>query len=122
MGSNPINLMIRFLLELNVLLAMGMWGWKLSDNWLRFILAIAIPVIAMTIWGTFAVPDDPSRSGQALVQVSGVIRLLIEFTFFSVSVWMLNDMGLPKWSLWVGIITVVHYAMSYDRIIWLLTQ
>lgn len=122
MGSNPINLAIRFLLEITALLAMGMWGWKLSGTWMRFVLVIAIPIIAMIIWGTFAVPDDPSRSGEAVVQVSGVIRLLIEFTFFSLAVWMFKDMGLSKLSLWVGIITIIHYAISYDRIIWLLTQ
>ena len=122
MGSNPINLTIRFLLELTALFAMGMWGWKLSDNWMRFILVIAIPIIAMVIWGTFAVPDDPSRSGQAPIQVSGVIRLLIEFTFFSFAVWIFQDLGLLKLSLWFGVITIIHYAISYDRIIWLLTR
>lgn len=122
MGSNPINLTVRFLLELTALFAMGIWGWKQSDTWIRFLLVIAIPIIAMIIWGTFAVPDDPSRSGQAPVQVPGMVRLLIEWSFFSFAVWIFQDLGLPKLSWWIGSITFIHYAVSYDRIIWLIAR
>ena len=65
MGSHPINLALRFLLELSALFAMGVWGWRYSEGWLRFVLALSIPIIAAVLWGTFAVPDDPSRSGGA---------------------------------------------------------
>jgi len=122
MGSNPINLGVRFILELIALGAMGMWGWKLSDNWMRFILAIAIPLIAMFIWGTFAIPDDPSRSGEAPIPVSGLIRLLIECSFFGFAVWIFHDLGMSRWSIWMGIITIAHYAFSYDRVIWMLNK
>jgi hypothetical protein len=33
MGSHPINLAIRFLLEVVALTSMGMWGWRASDGW-----------------------------------------------------------------------------------------
>ncbi len=122
MGSNPINLALRFLLEVTALFAMGMWAWKLSDSWIRFILVIVIPIIAMAIWGTFAVHDDPSRSGQALIQVSGTIRLLIEFAFFGIGFWMIYNMGYSKISFILAIIVVLHYIVSYDRIIWLLSS
>jgi hypothetical protein len=58
MGSNPINLAVRFLLELSSLIAIGMWGWRQTDSWLRFVLAIGLPIIAAVIWGTFAVADQ----------------------------------------------------------------
>ncbi len=122
MGTNPINLIFRFLLELTALIAMGMWGWKLSDNWTRIIFSIAIPIFAMVIWGTFAVPNDPSKSGGAIIQVPGFIRLLIEFTFFYIASWMLKDIGLSKLSLWLAFFTLFHYVISYDRIIWLLSK
>ena len=51
MGSHPINLAIRFLLELSALLAMGVWGWRQSEGWFRFLLALGIPVIAAVVWG-----------------------------------------------------------------------
>ena len=122
MGSNPINLAVRFLLELTILLTMGMWGWKLSDNWMRFILALTIPIIAMIIWGVFAVPEDPSRSGEAPIPVPGAIRLIIELTFFGIGSWMLYNLGYAKVGLVLAIIVVIHYIISYDRIIWLLSR
>ena len=65
MGSHPINLAFRFLLELAALVASGFWGWRQSDGGFRYILAIGIPVFLAVVWGTFAVPNDPSRSGKS---------------------------------------------------------
>lgn len=122
MGSHPINLIIRFLLEVAALISAGMWGWRQSDGWLRFVLAIGIPIVLATIWGTFAVPDDPSRSGVAPVVTPGFVRLLIELSFFAFATWALYDMGMTRYSLVLGIIVLLHYAVSYDRISWLLSQ
>ncbi|MEZ4863449.1 MAG: YrdB family protein [Caldilineaceae bacterium] len=122
MGSHPLNLAIRFLLELCALAAMGVWGWRISDGWLRFLLAVLLPVIAAAAWGTFAVPDDPSRSGGAPVPVSGIIRLGIEAAIFIVAVWALYDVGFTGLSWGLGIIVVIHYLASYDRILWLFNQ
>lgn len=122
MGSHPVNLTIRFLLELAALTAMGIWGWKQSDGVLRFILAFGIPIIATAIWGAFAVPDDPSRSGAALIVTPGIVRLLIELTFFAFTTWSLYSLGYTSLNWILGIIVIVHYIVSYNRIIWLLKQ
>jgi hypothetical protein len=63
LGSNPINLAVRFILEIIGLVALGWWGWNQADGIARFALALGIPLLAAALWGTFAVPDDPSRSG-----------------------------------------------------------
>ena len=122
MGSHPINLLIRFLLEIIALMSVGMWGWRQSDGWLRFVLAIGIPIILAVIWGTFAVPGDPSRSGAAPIVTPGVIRLAIELGFFALATWSLYDMGLIKLSLAFGTFVVLHYVASYDRIKWLISH
>jgi hypothetical protein len=122
MGSHPINLTIRFLLELSALASVGIWGWKQSDGGLRYVLAIGIPVILAIIWGTFAVPNDPSRSGSAPIVTPGVIRLIIELCVFGGAAWSLYDMGLNKISLTFTIIVVLHYIISYDRVIWLISH
>ena len=49
MGTNPINLTVRFLLELTAYIAMGFWGWNQGKGTLRFALAFGIPVIAATL-------------------------------------------------------------------------
>ncbi|MFT4737914.1 MAG: hypothetical protein ACI8QD_001980 [Cyclobacteriaceae bacterium] len=122
MGSHPINLTVRFLLEISALVSAGLWGWKQSDGWLRFFLAIGIPIILAAIWGTFAVPNDPSRSGSAPIITPGIIRFAIEIGVFTFATWSLYDLGLNKLSLALGIIVVLHYIISYDRIMWLMSQ
>lgn len=59
MGSHPLNLALRFALEIIDLLAVGYLGWKLRDDWTKYILVFAVPVFFALLWGVFAVPDDP---------------------------------------------------------------
>lgn len=120
MGSHPINLFVRFLLELVALMAFGIWGWKQTDGMASLLLAIGLPLLMAAIWGVFAVPNDPSRSGKAPIVTPGVIRLLLELVFFAFSVWCFKDLGLTRISSIYGIIVVIHYIASYDRIQWLL--
>jgi len=120
MGSHPVNLAIRFILELTALGSLGFWGWRQSDGWFRFVLALGIPVILAAIWGIFAVPNDPSRSGAAPIVTPGIVRLAIELAFFTCATWALQDMGFTRLSLSFGIIVALHYIISYDRIIWLI--
>ncbi len=122
MGSHPINLALRFLLEMAGLVAIGYWGWSQHDGLLRFALAIGGPLLAAILWATFAVPDDPSRSGKAPVPVPGIVRLVLELAFFAFASWALYDAGNPVLSLGLAIVVVIHYALSYDRIAWLLRQ
>lgn len=120
MGSHPINLIFRFILELCALTAIGIWGWKQSDGLFRFALSIGIPIILAAIWGIFAVPDDPSRSGSAPVVIYGIARLAIELVIFAFAIWALQDASFIQLSWIFGIIVVFHYFISYDRITWLI--
>jgi len=122
MGSHPVNLAIRFILEIIALLSVGMWGWKQGGGWFRFLLAFGIPIILAIIWGVFAVPNDPSRSGEAPIVTPGVIRFAIELSFFAFAAWSLYDIGLNKSGIALSVIVILHYIASYDRIIWLTSQ
>ncbi len=122
MGSHPINLALRFGLEVAALAALGLWGWRQGEGWLRFLLGLGIPLLAAVVWGVFAVPDDPSRSGSAPVAVPGLVRLLWELAFFAFAVWALFELGATGLSWALGLITAVHYLVSYDRVGWLLRQ
>ena len=122
MSTNPVNLAVRFILEICALAAMAYWGGTQYVGWLGFGLAIGLPVLAAILWGTFAVPNDPSRSGQAPVPVPGVVRLLLELIFFGLTVWMLYDAGATLLSFIMGVVVIIHYALSYDRLMWLLKQ
>ena len=122
MASHPVNLVVRFILELSALIAIGYWGWTTGDGWLRFGLAIGLPIIAAMLWGTFTVPDDPSRSGKAPVPVPGIVRLALELGLFAFAVWALYDTGLTRLSIILAVVVIIHYIVSYDRIGWLIKQ
>ena len=122
MGAHAINLAVRFVLELSAWGAMGYWGWTQGEGPSRFVLAIGLPVIAAAIWGTFAVPKDPSRSGRAPLPVPGIVRLGIELATFGFGALALYDTGNTILSLVFAAIVVVHYLVSYDRVAWLIKQ
>jgi len=114
MSSHPINLAVRFLLELAALGIMGAWGWRQGEGWLRFLFGLGIPLVAATLWGVFRVPNDP---GRAPVAVPGIVRLALEAAYFGLAVWALGDLGAVTWSWILGIILVIHYATSCDRLL-----
>lgn len=122
MGSHPVNLGVRFLLEVTALVGFGMWGWRQSDSWWRFVLAIGVPLIAAGLWVTFAVPDDPSRSGNAPVPVPGVVRLVLELLILGGGAWGFYAAGFGRVAVVLAAVVVIHYIVSYDRIGWLLGQ
>ena len=97
-----------------------MWGWSLGDNSLKYVLALVLPLVTAAIWGIFAVPDDPSRSGKAPVPVPGLIRLLLELAIFGFACWILFDLGHTKFAYTLVILVLIHYLISYDRIMWLI--
>jgi len=119
MGSHPLNLALRFLLELSALFTFGLWGWHIAPSEIRLLPAIGIPLAAAALWGTFAVPDDPSRSGKAPVAIPGAIRLLLEVIFFATAGWMIFDLNYSIVTIVFSALVIIHYALSYDRIAWL---
>jgi hypothetical protein len=119
LASNPVNLAVRFLLELAALAAMAYWGWLQHDGLLRVVLAIGAPLLAVLLWFTFAVPGDPSRSGKAAVPVPGIVRLVLELAIFGSASYALYDAGNPTLALVLAVVVIVHYALSYDRLAWL---
>jgi len=112
MNKNPINLAVRFLLEIAMLLALGYWGWHLGGSWQQYAAAIGLPVIAAALWGVFRIPNDPNP---APVAIPGMIRLLLEWGLFGSAVWALYDLGYTALSLVMAVIVIVHYLVSYDR-------
>jgi hypothetical protein len=122
MASHPLNLAVRFLLEIAALVALGYWGFGQHTGIWRVVLGIGLPVIAAAAWGILAVPGDRSRSGNALVPVPGWVRLVLELALFVLAAWAMYDAGSPALAWILAGIATIHYAVSYDRIAWLLRQ
>jgi hypothetical protein len=118
-GFHPANLAFRFVLEIAALIAIGVGGYNLARGFAAWILAIGLPLIAAVAWGTFNVPGDGSRSGEAPVEVPGAVRLLLELVFFSTAVVLLWFVS-PVAATLLGLGVLVHYLLSIDRIRWLI--
>lgn len=123
MSQHPVNLAVRFLLEIAAVSALAFWGWGWG-GWYRWPLAIAIAVAAMAVWSMFRTPGD-GVSGPGLVATPGPVRLILELGLFALAVAALLTAHANERAAWfaliLGIATVVHYALSWDRIVWLLT-
>lgn len=119
---SPFQAALRFAIELTALVCWAISGWRVAEGALAWILAIALPLVAATLWGTFRAPDDHSANGQAPIAVPGAVRLCLELD-------VLLGAALVTalvWSVPVGvalaIVVVFHYAATIGRIRWLLTQ
>lgn len=119
MGQNPINLALRFFLELAALYCLGYWGWTQHSGVWRYVLAIGLPLLAAVFWGVFRVPND---GGAPVVQVPGIVRLLIEAVVFGSATWCLLDASATTAGWIFGGITLFHYLISYDRVLRVLKQ
>ncbi|WP_406272918.1 YrdB family protein [Nocardia sp. NBC_00881] len=120
MSLNPVMLAARFLLELVAVASFGVFGWRAFDGPWKFLLVVALPVVAAVVWGIFAVPGDPSRDGQPKVAVSGSTRLVIELTVLGGGALALQSAGLPSWGVAFAVLVIVYHALAYDRVVWLL--
>ncbi len=115
-----INFGIHFLLEICAVAAIVFWGFKTGTNGLaKILLGIAIPLLAMAIWGIFRVPNDP---GPAAVAVPGIIRIGIELGLFAFSTWALVSSGKPTLAWIFGGITLLNYLLMLDRLTRLLNS
>lgn len=121
-GTHPLNLALRFGLELASLVALGYAARRSSAGWAGTLAMVLVPLVAATLWGLFNVPGDPSRSGKAPVVVPGALRLTLELGFFATATFALVRTEQRTLALLLGLTTVVHYALSLDRIKWLLAR
>jgi hypothetical protein len=118
MSNNPLNLAVRFILELVILFALGYWAFKTQPGYWKYILMILLPLASAGVWGIFRVPAD---QGKGLVAIPGMLRLVLGIILFTVAWYYLKNSGRPQWALWLVLVSSVHYLLSYNRI-WVLLR
>jgi Protein of unknown function (DUF2568) len=65
------NLVVRFLLELCMLAAVGYWGFKSQSSWvMKLMLGIGLPLLIAVVWGLFVAP-------KAIYPLRGIPHLLL---------------------------------------------
>jgi len=99
---SPLNLALRFTLELCALAALAFWGAHVDASRPATIaLAILAPLIAAFAWGLFVSP-------KARIQAPGMIRLSIELAVFLAAVVGLVAAGEIGWAIAFFATVVVH--------------
>ena len=114
------NDILRFILELWALVIFGYWGLNQNLGIINYALMLLLPIIAAAIWGPFAVPNDPSRSGGAPVPVPGAVRWLLEFLILGAAFWIMYATISVYLGIVFGVLVMIHYVLARERIGWLL--
>jgi drug/metabolite transporter (DMT)-like permease len=115
--------MLRFFLETAGLVALAAWGYSITPGPARYLLVVLLPLVAAFAWGGLAVRNDPTRKpGGRMIVIPGPARLLLELVFFSLAVTglFLANYPTPAWIL--AALVIFHYAVSYDRVAWLIAN
>ena len=94
----PLNLAVKFLLELGALVAFGLWGASLAGGAAAVVLAIALPIAATVLWGTFAAPKARRRLPLRL-------RAPFELTVFALA-------ALALWAAWSVTLAAAFAAVA----------
>jgi hypothetical protein len=100
----PLNLAVKFLLELAALAAFGVWGASIASGPLAVLLAIGLPVIVAVLWGTFAAPRARRRLPLRL-------RAPFELGVFALAALALWSAASATWAVAFAAIAVVNAAL-----------
>ena len=116
------NLALRFLLEIGALGGLGIWAWALASSPWRILAATIAVIVAAGLWATFAVRDDSSRSGNAPVPIPGLLRLALEWALLFGGALGYQFAGYTWSGIVLGVLVILHYLLSIERIVWLWEQ
>lgn len=117
MSRKQIHRSARFFLEFAGLAAMCIWGLRQSPGQIRFLWAIGLPLVAGGLWLSLRAQDH-RRAGPG--RVPGIVRLGLELVLLGFAVWTVFDLGATTLGWIFGLAVVLHYALSYDRVLGLL--
>ncbi len=100
-----LNLVLRFLLEICILIALGYWGFNSSDETLpRIAAGIGAPLLAAINWGIFVAPASRRRLRDPL-------RLLVEIVIFAAAVLALAAAGQLTLALIFAVVTAINISL-----------
>jgi hypothetical protein len=72
-----VNDLLRFGLELAGIVSLGLWGWRAGGSSpLRFVLAIAAPLVLIAIWSIWIAPKADSPLDPTVRVIVGSALLL----------------------------------------------
>jgi hypothetical protein len=101
------NLLLRFLLELCALGALGYWGFKTGSGLAAKIgLGIGAPLVAAVVWAMFVSPQAP-------VQLPGLLVLILQVVVFGSAAAALAATGHRTLAVVFGAIAALNAVLMY---------
>jgi hypothetical protein len=101
-----INLVLYFLLEISMLVALGHRGFLASGQlfW-RYLLAVSLPFLIAIMWGLLAAP----RSAHRLTQPSRAIFALL---LFSITTFSIYRSGHIRLAICFGVVALISQSFA----------
>jgi uncharacterized protein DUF2568 len=116
------HLAIRFALELALLAALAYWGWHLGgDRVAGGLLVVVVPVVAAALWGVFRTAGDPGQA-RPTVPIPGMLRLALEFTLIGLAAYGVWSSGSRAAAETLLTAFALHYAVTWERLVWLVRR
>jgi hypothetical protein len=102
-----VNLLMRFALELCVLLSIGYWGFQLKGSLIiKFGVGVGLPIIVMTIWGMFIAP-------QSAYLLPIPLRTIMEVIVFGLGAFALYASGLHGMAKIFSILVCINMILLF---------
>lgn len=99
------NLLIRFLLELCLLAAVGYWGFKTHSGWaMKIVFGIGLPILIAVLWGLFIAP-------RAAYPLKGISYLAVELILLGSGAVALFASGKPNLGWIYTVILVINKVL-----------
>lgn len=102
----PANDGLRFLLELSGLAALALWGFRVADGALQWVLGLGAPLVMAIAWGLFMSPKAP-------VRLEDPLRLLAELAIFGGACAALATAGRPQLAVIFAVAVAVHLTLTF---------
>ena len=102
-----INLVVRFILELGALVALGYWGFHAGKTMRqKYALAMIAPITAAGIWGLFVAPN-------ASTDVPGAVHLTLQIAIFGAAALSLAAVGWRRWAMVFAVVALFNGILMY---------
>jgi hypothetical protein len=97
-----LNLLVRFLLELCILVIFGYWGFKTGTGmFTKTLLGIGNPILFAVVWGTFLAPKSPMRLDEPWL-------FLLELALFSLTCWAMYSTSKVNLTAIFGFVYIIN--------------
>lgn len=102
----PANDVLRFVLELCMLAALGYGGYEAGSNPVNYVLMVALPLAAATVWGAFIAP-------KARHPAVDPWRLALEIALFGAAGAALATAGQMRLAVILWLAAAIHLAATF---------